>query len=473
MKAVLQQQQCIMTIIELSKEVQFILIIIGSIFIGIPLRYLKRPTSRKFLPAAIGLTMVLVFCRMQAFHSLLCFIVIASLIKLRVTYLVPASFTWLFSYLFFMSHLQNLGFEKQLDVTKTLHFIVTLKLISIACDISDFRRRLKNDEKSKSTIYIISFKNEPSVVDLFSYTYCYAGLFTGPFYTFKTFIDFTKQPTTAMYKNAKMTIETKKILAILVSGLLHILLPKVTNYKLLITSEYSEIPFYYRLLYPFLFLIEQRLKFYSVWLGAELSFQSLNFGAYPEITTPKPGCGPTSNFDQINTNDGRAISFATIKNIEPVELEKAVSVREMMNRWNLSVKWWLGHYVLRRFPVKPLRLPVLLFTSAYLHGVKFGYYLATLSTIPLMKAEEVLGKYIPALLPKRLRPAYTVYAWFMSYRAFEYLSVAFYLDLNEVINIWGFLYWYIHFYAVVVNVFFLIVVGFKKGKISYNKAKSS
>jgi len=268
-------------------------------------------------------------------------------------------------------------------------------------------------------------------------------------------------------------LKQKKILAILVSGLLHILLPKVTNYKLLITSEYSEITFYYRLLYPFLFLIEQRLKFYSVWLGAELSFQSLNFGAYPEITTPKPGCGPTSNFDHINTNDGRAISFATIKNIEPVELEKAVSVREMMNRWNLSVKWWLGHYVLRRFPVKPLRLPVLLFTSAYLHGVKFGYYLATLSTILLMKAEEVLGKYIPALLPKRLRPAYTVYAWFMSYRAFEYLSVAFYLDLNEVINIWGFLYWYIHFYAVVVNVFFLIVVGFKKGKILYNKAKSS
>lgn len=241
----------------------------------------------------------------------------------------------------------------------------------------------------------------------------------------------------------------------------------------MITSEYSETPFYYRLLYPFLFLIEQRFKFYSVWLGAELSFRSLNFGAYPEITTPKPGCGPTSNFDQINTYDGRAISFATIKNIEPMELEKAVSMREMMNRWNLSVKWWLGHYVLRRFPVKPLRLPVLMFTSAYLHGVKPGYYLATLSTIPLMKAEEVIGECIPALLPKRLRPAYTVYAWFMCYRSFEYLSVAFYLGFDEVVNIWGFLYWYIHLYAVVVNVVFLISVGFKTSKFSSYKAKSS
>ena len=173
-----------MKLTELSKEVQFVSIIMGSIFIGIPLRYLKRPTSRKFIPAAIGLTMVLVFCRMQAFHSLLCFIVIASLIKLRVTYLVPASFTWLFSYLFFMSQLQNLGFEKQFDVTNTLHFIVALKLISISCDISDFRRRLKNDEKKRSTAYISNFENEPSVFDLFSYTYCYAGLFTGPFYIF-------------------------------------------------------------------------------------------------------------------------------------------------------------------------------------------------------------------------------------------------------------------------------------------------
>ena len=156
-----------------------------------------------------------------------------------------------------------------------------------------------------------------------------------------------------------------------------------------------------------------------------------------------------------------------------MELEKAVSMREMMNRWNLSVKWWLGHYVLRRFPVKPLRLPVLMFTSAYLHGVKPGYYLATLSTIPLMKAEEVIGECIPALLPKRLRPAYTVYAWFMCYRSFEYLSVAFYLGFDEVVNIWGFLYWYIHLYAVVVNVVFLISVGFKTSKFSSYKAKSS
>ena len=457
---------------ELSKEIQFIIIIFGSIFIGIPLRHLKKPTSRKFVPAAIGFTMVLLFCKMQAFHSLLCFIVTASLIKLRFKYLTLASFTWLFLYLLFMGQCEHLGFKKPLDLTKTLHFVAILKLISVSCDISDFRRKCENKEKNINTPYMSSFEYEPSLFDLFSYTYCYVGLFTGPFYTFKTFIDFTNQPSTLFFKTATYKFKTNKAISMLISALLFFLIPKITNYKLLITSEYSDNPFYYRLLYPFLFLLETRFKFYSVWLGAELAFQSLNLGAYPEVTMPKPGCGPTCNFNQINSYEGKAISFDAIKNIEPLNLEKAVGVKEMMKYWNLSVKWWLRHYVLKRFPIKSLRLPVVMLTSAYLHGVQPGFYLAFLTTIMVMKAEEQIEMHVHTRLSKRLRPIYSFYAWFMSFRSFEYMSVAFYLGWKEVINIWGFLYWYIHLYSFVIIVT-LKCVGLKMKSLSYHTVKNS
>ena len=64
---------------ELSSEVQYILIIFGSIVIGFFLRHFKKSTIRKLLPAVIGLMLVVLFCEKQLFHSLICFLVVKCL----------------------------------------------------------------------------------------------------------------------------------------------------------------------------------------------------------------------------------------------------------------------------------------------------------------------------------------------------------------------------------------------------------
>ena len=42
-----------------------------------------------------------------------------------------------------------------------------------------------------------------------------------------------------------------------------------------------------------------RFKFYSAWKAAECAFITLGFGVYPKNCLPKPGCGPTTNYDLI------------------------------------------------------------------------------------------------------------------------------------------------------------------------------
>jgi len=440
---------------ELSSEVQFILIVFGSILIGFFLRHFKKPTIRKLLPAVIGLTFVVLFCEKQLYHSLLCFLVVTTIIKSRTKYLTILSFVWSFLYMLFMNICHYQGFEKTSFVTKRFHFMLTLKLISISCDISDFRKRRIPKEKSshsETSSYASKFDDEPSVYDLFMYTYCYVGIFTGPFYTFKTFIDFVNIPSKSVSKIPFYIKNSKKITLLVVSILLYFSFPKLTIYRSLMNESYSDTPFHYRILYPFLVTLKVRFKFYSVWLGAELIFHSLNFGAYPEITKPKPGYGPTCNFNQIYSDGELAMSFNTIKNIDPLKLEKATSVKETMNVWNIATKWWLGHYVLKRFPVKFLRLPAVMLTSAYLHGLDAGYYMATLNIILVLKAEEFLHTHVGTNLPKMLQPLYNLYAWFMTFRAIEYFQVVYHFTFSETIKTWNFMYWYIHIYSIVVIV---------------------
>lgn len=441
---------------DLSSDTQYGLIMFGSIFIGFFLKGMKKRTSRKLIPAVIGFSLVVLFCEKQMFHSLLCLFVVTTLIKLHLKYSAILSFIWSFMYILGMNFCHfHQAFEEPSFITKRLHFLITLKLVGVSFDIKDFRRR-QNTRKSlncsKNYSYASNFDIEPSFFDLFSYTYCFAGIFTGPHYTFKTFTDFVNFPLKSFNETPFHIKNRKKITLLFISSLLFVLFPKFTVYKSLAIESYSNVSFFRKILYPFCIWAKMRLKFYTVWLSAELAFHALNFGVYPEITKPRPGCGPTCNFEKTASSNGSEMSSETIKNINPFKIETAMSVKEQIDGWNMTVKWWLGHYVYKRFPVKFLRPPVTMVTSACLHGIQAGLYMTSLNLLLVSKAEKLLEKHVASSLPKALLPLFKFYSWFMAFRAAEYMTVVGHFTMDEILKMWEFMNWYIHVYCVVIIV---------------------
>ena len=51
------------------------------------------------------------------------------------------------------------------------------------------------------------------------------------------------------------------------------------------------------------------------------------------------------------------------------------TARGAMRCWNMSVQFWLAHYVYKRFPIRRFGTFVTMLVSAYWHGFHAGYYL--------------------------------------------------------------------------------------------------
>ena len=56
---------------------------------------------------------------------------------------------------------------------------------------------------------------------------------------------------------------------------------------------------FHRLFFTAMLFMAMRFKFYSAWKASECAFITLGFGVYPENCHPKPGCGPTTNYNMI------------------------------------------------------------------------------------------------------------------------------------------------------------------------------
>ena len=123
----------------------------------------------------------------------------------------------------------------------------------------------------------------------------------------------------------------------------------------------------------------------------------------------------------------------------PSGVEFKPTGRTAMRCWNMSVQYWLAHYVYQRFPYRRWGTLVTMLVSAYWHGFHAGYYLSFL-TVPLVAATDDLWA---ALLRKRLENKnaadtaaaassfhlllYDSINWFLRCRAYDYMCMGFLL----------------------------------------------
>ena len=87
----------------------------------------------------------------------------------------------------------------------------------------------------------------------------------------------------------------------------------------------------------------------------------LAFGAYPSVSQPRPGAGPTSLSElkqfasaELKDCEAKTFNFNTIYNIDEYGVETAPTVKKVLHFWNETVQYWMANYVYKRVYFRPI-----------------------------------------------------------------------------------------------------------------------
>ncbi|XP_055337429.1 lysophospholipid acyltransferase 7-like [Paramacrobiotus metropolitanus] len=430
-------------------ELGYFAFLLFSVIFGWIVGRLPAGAPRLWLSSGIGLLAILLFCGSSCLHTFFTIVVNALIVtKLRDCH--KWSFAFCFGYLAFFRTAEHFGLPETTEFSNAVQLILTLKAVGVAFEINDTQLRRKGLSPFASSSPNFSPTNtyanvDPGFVNIIHYCLCFMGIMTGPYFKYKTFDDMINSDILNKMPREKLALQRMRILPFYCG--LFLTLSAVFN----ISTLYDEI-FYATTNAPYRFLVVMalfvwfRMKFYIAWVLAESACIAAGLGIYPAICKPKPGHGPTEPEKiPVEVDEETEYSFETIYNIDEYAVEFVPTVREALKSWNMTVQYWLAWHVYRRVPMKSIRTVVVMFVSAYWHGLHGGYYLSLL-TVPLMlMAESWISRY-DSFGAKFAN-------WFLRMRAFEYMSVGFMcLTGARTWRYWSSLYFAGHIIAVVVFV---------------------
>ena len=439
----------------ISDEVLYVAILVASVLIGFPLRNLKSTLERQIATCAVGLICSFGICRWDGLHSFITFLGNLLIIKFSKQHTSLLSFLWCFIYLFFFRCATIFSFSKPSPLANAIQLILTLKLVSVAIEIHDYRnKKTKTDEtKVENEKFQLSLDQEPSSFDILCYTYCYTGLFTGPFFKYRTYYDYI-----SMDSKISVSIPWKdeifsRLKKIVIFGILYACAAHYFSIDYVKSDAFYTEPMWYKVFYMVPIFFIGRMRFYSAWLLSECSFISLTLGAYAKDSLPRSGHGPTQSPVTKQNKDNNDFSYETIRNIDPYGCDFSPTVRLGMRSWNMGVQWWLANYVHKRWPghLKQFRVPAVMAVSAYWHGIDPGFFGAFLTMPFVMAAEDLCASVIKKRLPSSLHSSYDWINWFAKMRSFEYMYMAFaLLTWHDTFRYWKSTYFWLHIISFII-----------------------
>ena len=123
------------------------------------------------------------------------------------------------------------------------------------------------------------------------------------------------------------------------------------------TVEWQESSgFLWKVFYMMPVFFNFRMRIYAGFTLSECACIMAGLGAYPTISDPRPGQGPTK-LDVLDggvseTEDDVKVNFKTVHNIDEWGSDFAPSMREALRCWNMTVQHWLVAVVYKRFPIR-------------------------------------------------------------------------------------------------------------------------
>uniref|UniRef100_A0A7E4UX34 Lysophospholipid acyltransferase 7 n=1 Tax=Panagrellus redivivus TaxID=6233 RepID=A0A7E4UX34_PANRE len=345
-----------------------------------------------------------------------------------------------------------------------------LQLIGLTYEIADAREALTASKKEDKDVTAGGnskprrFITEPTTYEAFTYLYSFTGLFTGPYYTYQTYVD-------ALNSEHLRTISisglvTPKLQTLAWSFPLLILFYALGPLEILKTEVINEYSFLTLIVLCALAFIYLRMRIYTAWMIAESICIASGIGIYPKHAKASPGAGPR-DLDALKTENGKIdieYDAETINNLDIPHVESSDGFRSGMRAWNMTVQFWLANFVYKRTR-RSIRMPYTMFISAFWHGIHPGYFLSFL-TIPLCTAaEDILFSAVKPSAATGKRSYYFELTWrFIRMRGFELMASGFLLlTWTDTVRFWNAVYWWLHLAMVaVVAVAYATILSDKK-----------
>ncbi|KAK0058902.1 lysophospholipid acyltransferase 7-like isoform X1 [Biomphalaria pfeifferi] len=453
-----------------SNDVIYTLAMVISVALGPLFRdVLKDATSRKYVSAVLGFLLLLGTCGHHIIHLLItilgnCFILSffcpskseTSNIN-RQLRIAGISYLWNFGYLALFRTIHWFGIPAPSPVTNAAQLFLTLRMIGLAFEVQDTRTR--NSDTSTDIELKKKYCNiNVSFLSVITYALCYIGLFTGPYFKYRTYQDWLNLPNNANLNRQEKFI--KRALDLPTIAVAFLFFSYFFNIQYVETEEFMERSFLYRLFYMVPMFIIFRTRLYMAWIMSELMSVTAGLGAYPEDSVPKCGEGPTDykKLDVVLEEEKEVrkceYNFETIHNIDIYGCELAPMTKQGLRSWNMTVQYWLANYVHKRVPqsMKAYRVAITMTVSAFWHGIHSGYYLSFLTVPPILMAEESMIKAFRDGKSAQVQKVFDWGCWFFKMRGFDYMCMGFLLlKLGSTLK-----YWYsIYFIGHVVMLLFL------------------
>ncbi|XP_050101398.1 lysophospholipid acyltransferase 7 [Anopheles aquasalis] len=432
------------------------LVLLGTcIGFGQYYRKLTNPQEKKLIATGFGLLVVLSVSGFHMLHMLFCYLVSALLIiyaSHKICHL--ACFGFMFGYLCFFRALALLGYETPPGHTNMIQMILTLKLVGLAFEVNaaHTRRQLAAAGGGEPPKHIDQALLQLDMLNIFHYSFNYVGVLTGPYITYKTYLDAIYLPYSGRANCVEATLERLKVIPLYAS--LFLLVSYVWPLQYATSDEfYVERSFIYRLWYVWPTFFIFRMRIYTGILLSECVCTMAGFGAYPVAFASKPGHGPTKETPVPASLEGLEYNFEAVRNIDVINTERCWTFREAMKYWNMCVQYWMAMYVYKRFPSKKYRTLATLGISALWHGVYGGYYFCICAAPFYLPIEDIYVKLFVNGATGIRRTVFNVLCWISKFFAFSYMGIAFLL--LTVDKIW-------HYYSSVYHfgyVLWLVMFG--------------
>ncbi|KAL0278376.1 UNVERIFIED_CONTAM: hypothetical protein PYX00_000211 [Menopon gallinae] len=431
-------------------DVIYLSLLIFTIVFGHYFRNLHDEVLKKRVSTTIGFAIVLLVSGKHALHPVICVFINSYIItRLDKRFCHACSFCFTFAYLIFFRTTAYVGIPYAPSHTNMIQMVLTLKLIGLAFEVHDSHKEAGENpsQKGKKTI-------DPNILDILHYSFCYVGVLTGPYYTYKTYCDYFSK---GYERFAPCESETLKKLKYIP---LYMVIFLVSSYYYPIqyadSAEFhSERSFWYRLFYIIPVFITFRMRIYIGLILSECACIMAGLGAYPADAETKPGMGPTKNdyqMCQLSQEELKKIDydFNTVKNLDIWHTELDPTVRNSIRYWNMCVQYWMAFVVYRRFPYKAFRTAATFAVSAIWHGIYAGYFLC-LGVVPFyLSTEDIWLGFIQGKAVGSMKNVVNLFLWFVRTQAFSYMGIAFsLLTMERGLKYYGSVYYVYHLTTII------------------------
>ncbi|PRD23071.1 UNVERIFIED_CONTAM: mboat7 [Trichonephila clavipes] len=437
-------------------DIIYILLLCLSVALGPVIRNVPNIFYRQLFSTVAGFIIAFIVSGSHIFHSFIVTFINALIIRFfrRKCHIVSAVFC--FGYLAFFRSTHYFGLPIPPTHTNAIQMILTLKMVGLAFEIQGIQIDDKTKQLKNADLLKKYQKINPSFIDVFHYAFCIAGVLIGPYYKFRTYWDSFHLPYSSRVCAIKFLKDRIRIVP------LYVLLYLIGNYLYPLdfasSPEIMDESFWYRVFYMTPSFFNFRMRIYSGFILGECVCIAMGLGAYPKVSNPQPGAGPT-NFSALEELDVKNLSsveysFETVKNIYEYGSEFWPTIREGIRSWNRTVQFWLATFVYKRLTLsKPAKICVTMLVSAFWHGVHPGYYLCLCSAPLFLFVETEVEKAFKHSAPYSQQVIFDWIWWIIKMQSFSYMGMPFLLlNIRSCLHFWKSVYFCGHIFIVLLYV---------------------